>query len=81
MKKTIAILGLFLCMAGFYSCGMKECRCYTTNVIIQSDTLVKNETDTVSNFTRGECEDFNKEEVLTMDSTTFVHHSIICMEE
>ncbi len=67
-------------MICFASCGMKECRCYSTNVLTQNDSIINNSTDTVSNFTRNNCEDFNKDETLQMDSVTTVHHSIICTD-
>ena len=67
-------------MICFASCGMKECRCYSTNVLTQDDSIINNSTDTVSNFTRNNCEDFNKDETLQMDSVTTVHHSIICTD-
>lgn len=67
-------------MICFASCGMKECRCYSTNVLTQNDSIINNSTDTVSNFTRNNCEDFNKDEILQMDSVTTVHHSIICTD-
>lgn len=81
MKKIISLFTLLACGIGFSSCGMKECKCYSTNVITQNDSIIQNETDTVNNFTRGDCEEFNKDEVLNMDSVTTVHHSIICMED
>ena len=81
MKRIISLLTLLAFVIGFSSCGMKECKCYSTNVITQNDSIIQNETDTVNNFTRGNCEEFNKDEVLTMDSVTTVHHSIFCMED
>ena len=81
MRNIITSLTLLACVLGFASCGMKECECYSTNVITQNDSIIQDMTDTVDNFTRGDCEDFNKGEVLQMDSVTFVHHSIICMED
>ena len=81
MKRIISLFTLLVCVIGLSSCGMKECKCYSTNVITQNDSIIQNETDTVNNYTRGNCEEFNKDEVLNMDSVTTVHHSIICMED
>jgi hypothetical protein len=86
MKKTIGLISLTACILGLTSCGMKECKCYSTNVITQTnpvtqvDSIIQNATDTVNNFTRGICEEFNKDETFQMDSNTTVHHSIICMD-
>ncbi len=80
MKKIFTLFGLISVMICFASCGMKECRCYSTNVLTQDDSIINNSTDTVSNFTRNNCEDFNKDETLQMDSVTTVHHSIICTD-
>lgn len=73
----IMVLAIIICMA---SCKMKECKCYSTNVLTQNDSIVQTATDTVNDFTRGECEDFNEEESLTMDSNTVIHHTIFCSE-
>lgn len=81
MKKTIAFFSLIICIAAFSSCGMKECRCYSTNRVTQNDSIIENITDTVPNFTRGNCEDFNKEETLSIDSVTFIHHTLTCIED
>lgn len=87
MKKTIGLISITACLLGLASCGMKECRCYSTNVITQPnpitqiDSTIKDETDTVSNFTRNTCEEFNKDETFQMDSNTTVHHTIICIED
>jgi hypothetical protein len=80
-------IALFLCtivlVLCFASCGMKECECYTSNVITENGVVLERSlgVDTVSNFTRGECEDFNRDEILKMDSVTEVHHVISCMEK
>lgn len=87
MKKTIGLISLTACLLGLASCGMKECRCYSTNVITQTDPItqidstIKDETDTVNNFTRNTCEEFNKDETYQMDSNTVVHHTIYCVED
>jgi hypothetical protein len=81
MKKIISLFILLACVIGFSSCKMKECECYSTNEVIQIDSVIKYEIDTVENFTRGNCEEFNKDEVIIMDSITKVHHSILCTED
>jgi len=80
MKEIICSLALLAGIICFSSCRMKECKCYSTNVIIQNDSIIQNATDTVNNFTRNTCEEFNKDETLRMDSVTFVHHIILCSE-
>lgn len=81
MKRIISLFILLACVIGFSSCKMKDCKCYSTNVITQVDSIVKNETDTVENFTRGSCEEFNKDEIIIMDSVTNIHHTIFCEED
>lgn len=71
------ILAIVFCLA---SCSMKECKCYSMNVLTQNDSVVQSTVDTVKEVTRGECEDFNEEEYLTMDSNTVVHHTLLCSE-
>lgn len=80
MKKIVCFITFATCLLGLSSCGMKECKCYSTNVITQNDSIIQDATDTVSNFTHGTCEEFNKDEIFQMDSNTTVHHSIICMD-
>lgn len=81
MKKiTIKILLLFAVSSLFFSCGMHDCKCYDTNVLMVGDSIMKNDLDTVYSQTRGTCDEFNKTEVLHMDSNIVVHHNIICEE-
>ena len=75
---TFSILAIIICLA---SCSMKECECYSTNIFTQEDVIVQAATDTVKNFTRGECEEFNKDETLVMDSNVVVRHTIHCTEK
>lgn len=81
MRKLFSIISVLAIIALLASCSMKECECYSTNVFTQDDVIVQAATDTVKNFTRGECEEFNKDEVLVMDSTVVVHHTIFCTEK
>ena len=50
IKSFILVTAAVLC---FTSCGMKECKCVSTNQITKNDSLIEFRTDTVSNFTRG----------------------------
>lgn len=101
--KNIAVLLCAVVLAGcFASCGMKECKCFSSNVVYKDgtalvvDTLesgvigstyvdiidtLENSTDLVNNFTREDCEIFNKNEVLDIDSIRHVHHTVICEEQ
>lgn len=104
MKKIISLFILLACIIGLTSCKMKECKCYSTNVITQVDSIIQNEpdtvnnssivysptkvgriisseTDTVNNNTHGSCEEFNKDEIIIMNSTTKVYHTILCKED
>jgi hypothetical protein len=80
MKKTIGLICFISAVISFASCGMKECRCISANVVMQGDSLINNETDSVSNFTRGVCDEFNKDETHTMDTNITVHHTVLCVE-
>lgn len=91
-----SILGVML----FASCGMKECKCYSSNVVTNTRTVLvidsletgidtsyvqvvdtlENSIDTVSNFTRGDCEPFNKDEYLEVEATRRIHHVVLCEE-
>lgn len=71
-------MAIVACLA---SCSMKECECYSTNIFTQDDVFIQAATDTVNNFTRGECEEFNKDETFVMDSNIVVHHTILCTEK
>lgn len=81
MRKYFCIISILAAILGLASCSMKECECYSRNVFTLNDSVVQAATDTVKNFTRGDCEEFNKEEVLVMDSNVLVHHTIYCTEK
>ena len=83
MKKIIGSFIFLACLLGLSSCGMKECKCYSTNLITQNDSVVQNKIDTVSNFTRNTCEEFNNDSTYVMDEANhiIVQHSIRCEEE
>ena len=81
MRKLFCIITVFAIIACLASCSMKECQCYSTNVFTRNDSIVQAATNTVKNFTRNECEEFNKEEVLTMDSNLVIHHTLYCEEK
>lgn len=81
MKK---ILGFIVLMAGIlclFSCSMKDCTCYSSNQVMQNDSIVQIAVDTVKNVTRNSCEDFNVDEVMTMDSNITIHHILVCQED
>lgn len=82
MKKLVCALSIIAGLLSLNSCSMKECNCYSTNEIIQSDTLVRYTVDTVFNYTRGDCEMFNKidEPCYMEDSTIVIYHTLTCQE-
>ena len=64
------------------SCGTKECKCLTYDKLYQHDSLDAR-TDTVFtvyNYTKSDCEQFNEDEKVVMDSVTYIHHKVICEE-
>ena len=62
------------------SCGMKECKCVSSNEVFQNDSLINYTVDTVINNTRDDCSLFDKNETLFMDTNIYVHHILICQE-
>ena len=78
MKKVLGIIWVIAGILCLSSCSMKECKCISTNVVIQNDSIVSTEVDTVHNSTRGECEDFNIDEVENMETNIFIHHILEC---
>lgn len=74
-----------LILTGIFSltgCGMKECECqafdklYHNNIIDpRSDSVF-----TVLNYTKSDCEQFNENDTIVMDSVTYIHHKVICQE-
>ncbi|MDY6327097.1 MAG: hypothetical protein SPL42_06585 [Bacteroidales bacterium] len=82
MKNFTAKLSIFTIFAlTLASCGMKDCKCYSKNVITANDSLIQVTIDTVSNSTRHKCEDFNKEETMLIDSARTITHTLLCEEE
>ncbi|MBQ1780409.1 MAG: hypothetical protein II001_03135 [Bacteroidales bacterium] len=81
MKKLVCTLGVIFGLLLLNSCGMKECKCVSTNKIVQNDSIIRTDrVDTVYNNTRGKCEDFNINQVLTMDTGVVVYHTMTCMD-
>jgi hypothetical protein len=81
MKKLVCTLGVIFGLLLLNSCGMKECKCVSTNTIVQNDSIIRTDrVDTVYNNTRGKCEDFNINQVLTMDTGVVVYHTMTCMD-
>ena len=81
MEKIFGFICVLAGILSLSSCNMKDCKCYSSNQVIQNDTVVRIEVDTVRNSTRTSCEDFNVDEVMTMDSTITIHHIMTCQEE
>ncbi len=81
MKKTFGFIGVLAGILSLSSCNMKDCKCYSTNQVTQNDSIVRFEVDTVENATRGNCADFNVDEVMNMDSGIVIHHILLCEED
>ena len=78
MKKLMGFIWVIAAVLCITACGMKECKCVSTNKITQNDSVISFTTDTVSNNTRGNCEDFNVDEILNMDTNIIIHHILLC---
>lgn len=82
MKKLVCLLGIIAALMLLNSCTMKECKCLNSNLCIHNDSIdPRSDTVyTVYNYTRTDCEEFNKEDTIKLDSVTFIYHSIHCQE-
>lgn len=82
MKKTVFVLGFALSALLFNSCGMKECKCLASDKLYLNDSVdVRSDTVfTVYNYTKTDCEQFNEDEKVVMDSVTYILHKVICEE-
>lgn len=82
MKKLTLILGVACALLLLNSCGMKECKCVSSNEVTDNGVVVGYSVDTVYNSTRDNCSSFNTDEVMQMDSaaTRIVHHILVCEE-
>ena len=82
MKKLVCVLGFALAVLLLNSCGMKECKCVDANVTLQNDSILEDysRVDTVYNYTRTDCGEFNKDEVFEMDTNKTLHHTLFCEE-
>ena len=82
MKKLVCVLGFAMAVLLLNSCSMKECKCVDMNVTLQNDSILEHysRVDTVYNYTRAECGEFNKDEVFEMDTNMTLHHTLFCEE-
>ncbi len=82
MKRLVCVLGFAMAVLFLNSCSMKECKCVDTNVTLQNDSILVpySRVDTVYNYTRSDCGEFNKDEMLELDSLMKLHHTIVCEE-
>lgn len=80
MKQLICIVSVFFGLLLLNGCGMKECKCVSTNKIVQNDSITKTDReDTVYNNTHGKCEDFNTtSQTFSIDSDVVVYHTLLC---
>ena len=82
MKKSVCVLGFAITTLLLNSCGMKECKCVDTNLSFINDSIDENNSrvDTVFNYTHSDCEQYNKKEILDIDTNRTIHHTVICEE-
>lgn len=82
MRKLLFYLVFLVGLLSLTGCGMKECKCLTSDKLYQNDVLDAR-TDTVFtvyNYTKSDCEQFNEDEKIVMDSATYILHKVICEE-
>lgn len=82
MKKLVCVLGFAITALLLNSCGMKECKCVDTNFSLINDSIdqLNSRIDTVYNYTRSDCEQFNKDVIYELDTNRTLHHTILCEE-
>ena len=82
MRKIICVLGFAAVAMFLNSCSMKECKCVDSNISIENGNILDEYSgvDTVYNYTRSDCEQFNKDEIIEFDSIRKLHHTILCEE-
>ncbi len=81
MKKLICTLGVVFSLLLLNGCGMKECKCVSTNKIVQNDSIIiTDRVDTVYNNTRDKCEAFNMMDTLSMDTSIVIYHILSCKD-
>ena len=83
MKKLFCILLVILTgILSLISCGMKECECQAFDRLYINDIIDPRSDSvyTVLNYTRSNCEQFNENDTIVMDSVTYIHHKVICQD-
>jgi len=80
MKNLLFNLLILTGLLALTGCSMKECKCFSSNQAVQNDSIVRITYDSVYNYTRENCEQFNKDEIIEVDSLTTIHHTLLCEE-
>ena len=80
MRKLICFLLVLTGILFLTGCRMKECKCLASDKLYQNGSIdVRTDTAfVVYNYTRTDCEEFNEDEKVVMDSVTYIHHMVIC---
>ena len=82
VRKYICLLLVLTGILSLAGCGMKECKCLASDKLYLNDSIDAR-TDTVFtvyNYTKTDCEQFNEDEKVVMDSVTYILHKVICEE-
>lgn len=77
---SLLLLTSILSLAG---CGTKECECQVFDKCYYPNDSIDARSDTVYtlyNYTRSNCTQFNEDDTINMDSTSYIHHKVICKE-
>lgn len=82
MKKLFCFLFVLAGIFSLTGCGMKECECLSSDFVYQNYILDPRSDSifTVLNYTKSDCDQFNKDEIIKIDSVTYIHHSVLCKE-
>lgn len=77
MKKLVLAAGLVAAALLCSSC-VHDCSCTSTNIITQNDSIISSISDTVTNSTREDCSDLNKDTVFNYIDNTTIRNIVIC---
>ena len=82
MKKLFFFLFALAGILSLTGCGMKECECQAFDFLYHNNILDPRSDSifTVLNYTKSDCEQFNEDEIVVMDSVTYIHHGVMCKE-
>ena len=82
MRKLFFSLLILTGILSLTGCGMKEFECQAFDKLYHNGIIDPRSDSvfTVLNYTKSDCEQFNENDTIVMDSVTYIHHKVICQE-